>query len=126
VFTFEFVNSYGALIYVAFLKSRCEPSEFRDNDCLMELSSAVGMLFGSAVVFGNVEEALTPMLERKFAALMDGGGDDAIMKSDAEDQFILADYDAEAIFDDYAVSSIGVSPPPLLPSPPPLTPPLPP
>jgi anoctamin-10/anoctamin-7 len=61
------------------------------------------MLFISQVLFGNIEEALTPMIERKVAELMDGGDDDEhAVKSDAEEQSTLADYDAEAIFDDYA------------------------
>ena len=44
LFIFKFVNSYGSLFYIAFLKKRIEGACL-ENDCMNELAIQLGVLF---------------------------------------------------------------------------------
>ena len=48
VFCFEFVNNYCALFYVAFMKNAVG-DECEHDDCLRELSMALGVIFVTQV-----------------------------------------------------------------------------
>jgi hypothetical protein len=60
VFTFEFVNSYGALAYVAYVKGPTlglvPEDECENGDCLGELSSAMAIIFIAQLATGNISE----------------------------------------------------------------------
>jgi anoctamin-10/anoctamin-7 len=82
VFCFEFINSYGALFYIAFFQSFVEGSEGRDY--LDELSMALGVIFISLLIFGNVDEILIPYTMRKFSEFTAAKSKMGSVRSDAE------------------------------------------
>jgi hypothetical protein len=74
-FLFKFINSYNSLFYIAFFKkmdssdagSGC-PSE--DPNCLTELQTQLGILFGTALVVNNTLEIVIPFIKTKVAERM--------------------------------------------------------
>lgn len=128
VFVFQFVNSYGALFYVAMSQAplatmigetqpwktqrfSCEPR------CLGDVGALLGTIFIIRVVMGNYQEVITPYLARVQRDMKNKKQDDnddseyenpsdpARMRkrqvSPAEEQYEKDDYDFLSLFDDY-------------------------
>jgi len=104
-FLFQFCNSYAALFYIAFVKSVIGDVCVADN-CVSELFIQLMTIFGIRLVVGNIQEILLPKIitwnkkrvEQKNAAELGGP---EIEPSDAEDQFVLAAYGDDGLFEDY-------------------------
>jgi anoctamin-10/anoctamin-7 len=113
VFTFQFVNSFFSLFFIAFLKPQAfcmvlpktgQPS------CIFELYTQLTALFITRLVSGNIMELLVPFIKRKLgeraqAADAAESGKDL---SPAERQFLLKDYETKGLqcFDDFSEMAI--------------------
>jgi anoctamin-10/anoctamin-7 len=114
-FLFQFCNSYAALFYIAFVKEqigdKCGAPDVDGeppipSDCTKELFVQLMIVFATRLVVGNTQEILVPKLvswnkqrvEKKNAAAL--GGEEIDM-SDAEEQFLLAPYGDDGLFEDY-------------------------
>jgi len=108
-FSFQFVNSFMALIYLAFIKTplaaagqeqRCFPN------CFQELNTSLGIIFISNIVSGNLGEILPPILAARAKAAAESKGsilaDAGVKLTDVEKQFIAEEYDVlMGTFKDY-------------------------
>eukprot|EP00968_Pinguiococcus_pyrenoidosus_P009512 scaffold736_cov254-Pinguiococcus_pyrenoidosus.AAC.36 len=116
-FLFQCVNSYAALVYIAFVKDHFGPDSARclNRDCLAELSTALGTILIVRLLVGNIQEIGVPMLlnwwraraarkeaakhgnEQKKKTTADGDASGTVAS-----QFNLQPYDVfEDQFDDY-------------------------
>ena len=131
VFVFQFVNSYGALFYVAMLQSAlayelgiAEPWRMRRFDCqpkcLADVGSLLGTIFICRVVLGNIQEIVLPYfrMSKRLREKRDGDDDapdddeyenphdEQLMRkrqvSPVEEQFLKDDYNALSLFNDYS------------------------
>ena len=112
-FSFQFVNSYMSLIYVAFIKqalailggfeNRCVPN------CMAELSTSLGIIFITNITVGNVTEVIIPyytslkkMKEERERAVMRTETDIPPL-TNVERQFMKIEYDVlKGTFQDYS------------------------
>lgn len=110
-FSFQFVNSFMALIYLAFIKQplaingiagevRCFPN------CFAELNTSLGIIFIANIVAGNLGEILPPIINAKLRAKAESKGsvleDAGVKLTDVEKQFIAEEYDVlMGTFKDY-------------------------
>ena len=129
VFLFQFVNSYGALFYVAMAQSPlarwvgdAQPWKMRRFDCAPSCLGSVGHLLGTIfivrVVLGNYEEVVSPYLQRLETESLrkqkrpsddpsefeDPSDPDMARKrqvSPAEEQYEKNEYNYLSLFDDY-------------------------
>jgi anoctamin-10/anoctamin-7 len=110
-FSFQFVNSFMALIYLAFIKqplaihgiageTRCFPN------CFAELNTSLGIILIANIVAGNLGEILPPIINARLKARAESKG--AVLESanvkltDVEKQFIAEEYDVlMGTFKDY-------------------------
>ena len=129
VFVFQFVNSYGALFYVAmaqgplsFTIGQSQPWKTQRFQCAPHCLNDVGALLGTIfiirVVMGNWDEVIKPYLarlEKEYEIRKESENDDAeyenpsqpeLMRkrqiSPAEEQYEKHEYDSLSLFDDYA------------------------
>ena len=110
-FSFQFVNSFMALIYLAFIKTpvyyaggfgetKCFPN------CFAELNTSLGIIFISNILVGNLGEIVPPIIAAKLKAKAESKGavleGAAVNLTDVEKQFIAAEYDVlMGTFKDY-------------------------
>jgi hypothetical protein len=118
-FIFKFFNSYNTLFYIAFFKQwdytvgGCaqlkhmqmvggKEVEILAHDCLAELQTQLGAVFGLLIVVNNAVEILAPMYAQ-YAAAKENRAVDAqgkeIVKTLPEVEYELAPY--ESTFDDF-------------------------
>jgi len=118
-FLFQFVNSYSAVFYTGFIKGTilkgdaCINADGLETNCFNELSQQLAIIFIIRLISGNLMEIGIPTAmaymkkrqEQKNARKMasgDGGEAVVVELTDAEEQFILAEYDDKGIFADYS------------------------
>jgi len=111
-FSFQFVNSFMALIYLAFIKeplaiyapwsgeAHCYPN------CFTELNVSLGTIFIANILAGNLGEILPPIINARLKAKAESKGmvlqDASVKLTDVEKQFIAEEYDVlMGTFKDY-------------------------
>ena len=110
-FSFQFVNSFTSLFYVAFIKTplaihglagevRCYPN------CFAELNSTLGIICISNIAAGNAGEIIPPIIQARLKARSESKGmvlgDGGIKLTDVERQFCAPEYDVlMGTFKDY-------------------------
>mmetsp|Transcript_20422 Transcript_20422/g.69393 ORF Transcript_20422/g.69393 Transcript_20422/m.69393 type:complete len:748 (+) Transcript_20422:84-2327(+) len=104
VFVFQFVNSYAALFYIAFIKAGVDGCIV---NCMVELSQGLGTIFLTRLAVGNLTEVGVPYVMGKIKEKkeLQGVADDEYAKepTEAEKQFLMAEYDVLlGSFKDYA------------------------
>ena len=79
-----------------------------NHDCMFELGNAVGIIFLSQLLTGNVSEVLAPMAERKLKEFLAALGQGPAKKqlSEAEQQYLMPGYDDDSLFEDYQEMAI--------------------
>ena len=121
---FQFVNSYSSLVYIAFIKpfvhEECVGGS-NGRDCIAELSTQLGSIFGFGLVVSNVQEVGIPAFNNYMAndaarvvkrsksgneenkKEKDEDEDEYLVELTAlEEQFVLEDYSIEkTLFEDY-------------------------
>ncbi|KAJ1402302.1 calcium-activated chloride channel-domain-containing protein [Ochromonadaceae sp. CCMP2298] len=115
-FSFQFVNSYAALFYIAFLKPFLPSIDpCLNSNCLEELQTTLGTIFLMRVTIGNITELGLPMLtayynnrqlKRAEARRMEAAGVTDLQNSElseVESAFLMPHYDVMlGTFDDFA------------------------
>lgn len=61
LFAFQFVNSYASLYYIAFIKNSTEGCDY--SSCMDELCNALGIIFVTRLLTGNLSETLGPYIK---------------------------------------------------------------
>jgi len=120
VFSFQFVNSFSSLFYIAFLKGKglfkddqCNYNKngVTDNNCMGELNSQLMIIFVSRLAIGNFMEVVAPWGKGVLRGLRERMGSRRVANSlvgwapsAAERQFVLEQYDrlGRGLFQDYA------------------------
>jgi len=109
-FLFKFVNSYNALFYYAFFKQYEKDSNLTCNysrdpsgtvNCLSELKTQLGVIFGLNIVLNNAVEILTPMFFNWWTARENAAFDKGkeVVKTRPEEEYELSAY--ESTFEDF-------------------------
>ena len=114
-FVFQFVNSFGSLFYVAFVKPFYAVDVCNPATCFTELQNSLGALFMSRLFLANFIKLVVPSLEMrhklKEARAIDKDVVDARHDiSEVERMFMMPEYDPlMSTFDDYSaiVSQFG-------------------
>merc|ERR1719198_1092624 len=70
-FVFNFINSYTGLFYIGFLAKLtgqpCSGPDGKDN-CMSALNIALGTIFVSRLVVGNIQEVIVPLVNSYLKA----------------------------------------------------------
>lgn len=103
-FIFQFVNSYVALFYIAFVKPFIGNLDACVVSCLTELQTALSTIFLVRLATGNVLKVVGPAVDSYLRQRSETAGlDKDVELSEAEKLFMLAPYNASTeIFADYA------------------------
>mmetsp|Transcript_1583 Transcript_1583/g.1544 ORF Transcript_1583/g.1544 Transcript_1583/m.1544 type:complete len:292 (+) Transcript_1583:913-1788(+) len=102
LFSFQFVNSYISLIYIAFIKGRWEGCA--DGDCMYELSVQLGAIY-FINLFLNLIELGLPYLKGKWKMYKHKKHSDGALVSKEDHELTLSSY--ETPLDDYMEMVIG-------------------
>jgi hypothetical protein len=79
-FVFQFVNSYGSMFYIAFVKGMSIWNQYGVNlnclndDCLDELRNALRTIFVTRLFVGNVQELGIPYAQSRYRQWRETGG----------------------------------------------------
>jgi len=120
VFIFTFVNSFGSCFYLAFVKPhivKCRPEDIADGTCtipnpMKELSGALTTIFLLQLLVGNFQEIAVPYVKSRVKHYLetkgsnkseeDGSNSEAVVLSDAENEYFLEEYEQMGTFKDYS------------------------
>jgi len=117
-FIFQFVNSFAALFYIAFVKPYIPTIDPCVDTCMSELQISLGTIFMMQLIVGNFFECAVPSIQLYLAkaenedgvsqkkedqiTAADGSGTTNLM-SEIERNFMMPEYDVVlGTFDDYA------------------------
>lgn len=105
LFAFQFVNSYAPFFYIAFLKDIVgDPCEY--DSCMAELSMSLGIIFGTRLLVGNMQEVGVPFVSSLIKRRQETSGTDEKLTR-AEQEFTMEEYDPmHGTLDDYAELAI--------------------
>jgi len=75
-FCFRFVNSYISLFYIAFMKEALKKTFIKETacepNCISELSLALGIIFMTNIIVGNITEVFVPFVLARMKAKKEG------------------------------------------------------
>merc|ERR1711871_1187016 len=114
-FVFQFVNSFGSLFYVAFVKPFYAADVCNPATCFTELQNSLGALFMSRLFLANFIKLVVPSLQMRYKLSEAQAIDEDIVDarhelSEVERMFMMPEYDPlMSTFDDYSaiVSQFG-------------------
>merc|ERR1719162_2431938 len=75
VFIFQFINSFGSMFYIAFVKNAVG-DVCKEGDCLGELRTALSIIFVTRLVVGNIQEIAIPAVMAKVKQHQESKSDD--------------------------------------------------
>jgi len=103
-FVFQFINSYAALFYLAFIEYHVLGGSCTGGDCINQVRNTLSTIFLIRLTSGNISEVLIPYL--KFRAIKEDeaeGADPDRTLSVSEEQFLGDEYHVMlGPFDDYS------------------------
>lgn len=121
-FIFQFVNSFAALFYIAFIKPYIQNLDPCLDSCMAELQVSLGTIFMMQLIVGNFFECAVPSMklylakaeneegvstDKKDQVVAADGSGTTNMMSEIERNFMLPEYDVVlGTFDDYAELSL--------------------
>lgn len=89
IFVFQFVNSYGALFYIAFIEPNLIFSDPCVDGCMSELQFTLGIIFITRLVLGNIEEIGLPLVDYLIHKnIRKNSGDDVKVQSTTRGQSV--------------------------------------
>ena len=99
-FCFKFINSFGSMFYIAFIKEAvgdpCPTNESNPHGgCMAQLQLALKTIFISRLLVGNCQEVVIPWVKHKMALKKEQPA------SIAEEEFTLGLYGDKQLFLDY-------------------------
>ena len=107
-FVFQFVNSYAALLYIAFVKPFLADLDPCVGSCMVELQTTLGTIFLTRLCVGNITEVGIPWFMQRQREKKETEGASKPL-SEVEKNFIQEEYHVMmGTFNDYAEMSIQV------------------